>query len=357
MKKKRATAAIVVKMFVIWIIYFAVQKTTTLAHDASPTSLSCGMEDGVVGSSAGASSPTLVASSCSSSSTAAAYCPNSPNTRSNPTLADEEGNKKKNRRGKVLVDPLNVEDMYEAYREIRSNYHDKALLGSMAATSSSHNNHHNNNWKILNVKDGVEVALLEHEDDPTCPYVRLKAILPVPVQDCWDFLRVANWDKTMPIMDPFYEGVSVYSDGSNNSFNHSSVNMLLCRKRMKRIFAFGKRDLVFLSVTENEPLEDGTWVSGTVSVQTNQIPRQEGYTRAFQDSVAFYKPIPDQNHTALTIVCRIDLNDSAGDGGGWIPMWLYTKTIGITGAQSILRMQKALVDAAAGTQDASSFGQ
>ena len=182
--------------------------------------------------------------------------------------------------------------------------------------------------------------MLQHEDDPTCPYVRMQAVLPVPVQDCWEFLRVANWDRTMPIMDPFYEGVSIHGN-----FSHpKGVNMLLCRKRMKRIVAFGKRDLVFLSVTEQEPLEDGTWVSGTVSVQTNQLPRQPGYTRAFQDSVAFYKPT-DRNHTALTIVCRIDLNDSGGDGG-WIPMWFYIKTIGYTGAQSVLRMRNALVEAA-----------
>ena len=229
-------------------------------------------------------------------------------------------------RGKVLTPgPLHMDDLYQAYREIQTSYQNKTLGAS-------------NDWKVLNVKDGVEVAILEHEGDPTCPYVRMRATLPVPVQDCWDFLRVDNWDRTMPLMDPFYEGVSVHGN-----FTHPAVDMLLCRKRMTRIFTFGKRDLVFLSVTEKEPLEDGTWVSGTVSVHTDSLPRQPGYTRAFQDSVAFYKPT-DQNHTDLTIVCRIDLNDSSG--GGWIPMWLYVKTIGYTGAESVLRMRNALVQAA-----------
>jgi hypothetical protein len=38
------------------------------------------------------------------------------------------------------------------------------------------------------------------------------------------------------------------------------------------------------------------------------------------------------------------LNDSAADGeGGHIPMWLYVKTIGITGAKSIMNMKRALM--------------
>lgn len=126
------------------------------------------------------------------------------------------------------------------------------------------------------------------------------------------------------------------------------IRMLLCRKRMKRILAFGKRDLVFLSVTEDEPLEDGTWVSGTVSVRTSAIPRQPHYTRAFQDSIAFYKPIRGGTATDLTIVCRIDLNDSGEDGqGGFIPMWLYVKTIGHTATASVNKMRQALIQEAA----------
>jgi hypothetical protein len=46
----------------------------------------------------------------------------------------------------------------------------------------------------------------------------------------------------------------------------------------------------------------------------------------------------------LTIVCRIDLNDSGEDGaGGFIPMWLYVKTIGHTAAASVNSMRQALI--------------
>jgi len=126
--------------------------------------------------------------------------------------------------------------------------------------------------------------------------------------------------------------------------NASGIHMILARKRTKRILTFGKREFVFLSV-KDEPLENGTWVSGTVSVESpTKIPRNELYTRAFQDSIAFYEPL-EKSRTKLTIVCRIDLNDSSEDGaGGWIPMWLYVKTIGATGARSVLNMRKALLE-------------
>ena len=159
--------------------------------------------------------------------------------------------------------------------------------------------------------------------------------------------------------------------------------------------AFGKREFLFVSV-EDKPLKDGTWVSGTVSVEINgsdngdesdtnnrkrsssssslpSLRRNKSYTRAFQDSIAFYKPVPgrgvasssSQSHiattpneatgsgddsallsrTKLTIVCRIDLNDSSEEGtGGCIPMWLYVKTIGVTGARSVLNMRRALLE-------------
>jgi hypothetical protein len=225
-----------------------------------------------------------------------------------------------------MIENVQANDLYEAYRDIQKEYEQRAFKS--------------NNWKLLNEKEGVEVSLLEHPDDPLCPYVKMKAVLPVPVKDCWDFLRVSNWGTSMPKMDPFYEGVTV-----NGEFSHNKVSMILCRKRMKRILAFGKRDLVFLSCTEDDTLEDGTWVSGTVSVRTPTIPRCEGYTRAFQDSIAFYKPLQDNTKCEVTIVCRMDLNDSGTEGsGGSIPMWLYVKTIGRTGCVSILRMRDALIE-------------
>jgi hypothetical protein len=49
--------------------------------------------------------------------------------------------------------------------------------------------------------------------------------------------------------------------------------------------------------------------------------------------------------SALTIVCRIDLNDSGEDGqGGFIPMWIYVRTIGLTATVSVKNMRRALID-------------
>jgi hypothetical protein len=232
------------------------------------------------------------------------------------------------KRGKFIGDSFDGRDLYRAYKEIESNYHNIAF-----AENTQHL------WRILVNKDDIEVSLMDHQDDPSCPYVRLKVEIDVPVEDCWEFLSLSNWDKTMPKMDPFYEGVELHGE-----YWAGKVNMILARKRTNRILTFAKRDFVFVSVTD-EPLDDGTWVSGTVSVVTPKIPRSKDYIRAFQDSIAFYKPITPTK-TQITIVCRIDLNDSASKGsGGWIPMWLYVKTVGISGARSVINMRTVLVEA------------
>jgi START domain len=305
-------------------------------------------------------------------------------------------------RGKVLADNFDERDLLQAYREIQSDYRQKAF-------------HSLHEWKILSTlnpnnksddkKDDeiIQVSMMEHPSDPLCPYVKMEAVLPVSVQECWNFLLLDRWDETMPKMDPFYEGVDLFGEyfvsgdaatlsrpnqrqsiekesasgisqaatiqprlqfGLGSRLKHKpptassapaaaygnthGIHMILARKRTKRILTFGKREFVFISV-KDEPLEDGTWVSGTVSVHSpTKIPRSKAYTRAFQDSIAFYKPIFQNNQntrTKLTIVCRIDLNDSSEDGaGGWIPMWLYVKTIGATGVRSVMNMRKALLD-------------
>lgn len=230
-------------------------------------------------------------------------------------------------RGKPLGSTITASDLHQAYRDIQEEYHAKAF-GSK-------------DWISLNKKDGIEVSLLKHPSDPNCPYVKMTAIMPVTPQECWDFLSLENWDKTMPHMDPFYEGMTVLTD---KPYQHKGVTMTLARKRTKRLLAFGKRDFLFVSVSDL-PKKDGTLVSGTVSIIAPQlVPRQEGYTRAFQDSIAFYEPIGKSAETTrLTIVCRIDMNDSSSDGaGGLMPMWIYVKTIGSTGARSVLSMRDYL---------------
>ena len=61
-----------------------------------------------------------------------------------------------------------------------------------------------------------------------------------------------------------------------------------------------------------------------------------------------YEMLPKEHKTGeprsfLTIVCRIDLNDSADGGvGGAVPMSFYTSTIGMTGLISMNSMRSEL---------------
>ena len=222
-------------------------------------------------------------------------------------------------RGKRIPTSFQAQDLYQAYRTVQEEYHEKAFVSK--------------DWKLLNSKDNADISILQHASDPSCPYIKMEAVIGVSVEECWDWLRLENWKVNMNKMDPFYEGHSIVAEK-----DFRGVSMTLATKRTKRIVTFGKRDFVFVSVADL-PRPDGTWVSGTVSIISDQLPRKKSYTRAFQDSIAFYKPL-DENTTKLTIVCRIDLNDSSEDGeGGAIPMWLYVKTIGSTGVRSIHTMR------------------
>lgn len=233
-------------------------------------------------------------------------------------------------RGKVIGAKVTAKDLADAYESIKNEY------AKLALTQSAR-------WKVLSSHaDGSTVSLLKHKTDPTCPYVRMISIMPASVQDVWDFLSLDNWPKTMPKMDPFYTGLTVLGE-----YKHKGIEMRLARKTLKRVLTFGKRDFTFVSVSDH-PRADGAWVSGTVSVVTDQIPRKKGYTRAFQDSIAFYEEMPDDNagnpRTKLTIVFRIDLNDTReGGAGGFVPMWMYVKTVGKTGMMSVQNMKKQLL--------------
>jgi hypothetical protein len=153
-------------------------------------------------------------------------------------------------------------------------------------------------------------------------------------------------------MDPFYEGLAVYGD----EYEHGGVRMRLARKTMRRLVAFGKRDFAFVSASDRPPPPSGgdggggAWVSGTVSVVTDAIPRAGGYVRAYQDSVAFYEAMDDDVSTGsprmrLTIVFRIDLNDSThGGGGGYVPMFVYVRTVGVTGMASVQNMKRLIAE-------------
>ena len=220
------------------------------------------------------------------------------------------------------IQTFQAKDLYQAYQAVQEEYHQRAFVSK--------------DWRVLSSKDDIDVSILLHPSDRSCPYIKMQAIIDVSVEECWNWLRLENWKINMKKMDPFYERHSIVAEKE-----YKGVSMTLARKCTKRIVTFGKRDFVFVSVADL-PKADGTWVSGTVSVISDQLPRERSYTRAFQDSIAFYKPL-GKTRTKLTIVCRIDLNDSSEDGkGGAIPMWLYVKTIGATGARSVSNMRSHL---------------
>jgi hypothetical protein len=361
--------------------------------------------------------------------------------------ANDSGNSKAcgKQRGKVLGECFDEHDLLRAYEEIKLDYHEKAFA---EADTNDQQSSSSSSWKLLTTMNPnkkkrfgakrrnsdknngndddddeiIKVSMLEHPSDPLCPYVKMETVIPKSVEKCWNFLSLDRWDESMAKMDPFYEGLDIYGEYSvSGGKSHPTENvddeagtktatktataaepsnadhtirMILARKRTKRILAFGKREFVFVSV-EDIPLADGTWVSGTVSVEVDEskdddgtgngnsngatksqstattnalhlLRRNKSYTRAFQDSIAFYKPLPAADdddekspRTKLTIICRIDLNDSSGEhgsnsnsnnggnaGGGCIPMWLYVKTVGITGARSVLTMRNCLLEGA-----------
>lgn len=234
-------------------------------------------------------------------------------------------------RGKRISTKISSQELFEAYRDLRKEYSNFAF--NPGAVKS---------WSVIKEsKDGIQISLLKHKDDPSCPYVRMEGVVDGSIQDVWGFLELKNWPKYMPKMDPFYEGVSI-----EGAYEHNGVHMLLARKRTIPLLGglFGKRDFTFISVSD-KPRANGIWTSGTVSVVTDKLPRQVGYTRAYQDSVAFYEAVePDgatgNPRTRLTIVTRIDLNDNSEEGeGGGVPMWLYVKTVGTSGTLALRNMR------------------
>ena len=242
-------------------------------------------------------------------------------------------------RGKPISHEVKAEELYEAYQDIKEDYRRRAMSDEYA-----------DKWDILksSANGDTAISMLHHPDDANCPYVRMRAVMPGTIEDVWSFLELDNWSETMPTMDPFYQDLSILRRYKYKpSPTSKSVSMVLAKKRTKRIVMYGKRDFTFVSVSD-VPRSDGAWVSGTVSVITPTFPREPSYVRAFQDSIAFYESLPNDVETGeprslLTIVCRIDLNDSAEGGqGGAIPMFFYVKTIGTSGLISMNSMRLEL---------------
>jgi hypothetical protein len=235
-------------------------------------------------------------------------------------------------RGKVIEAGDSNENIYQYYEEKLREYRDIAF-----STSAD--------WKILKrTADGIEISTLVVGDDQDCPYVRMRATMPVSAEKLHNFMSFANWKTFMPIINPFYHGMSVVKE-----LNVQKARMIMARKLSTSILGFGKRDFSLLSVTSDHgQREDGVLVSGTISVIIpQQIPRYNGFTRAFQDMVCFYKPTGRNSNandtTELTIMLRTDLNDSADGGtGGAVPMWLVVKTLGIAGTKAMQGLRKVV---------------
>jgi hypothetical protein len=212
-------------------------------------------------------------------------------------------------------------------------------------------------WKVLHSANDIEVSIKPHPVDASCPYVKMKARIPVPVSAVWDYLRIENWDRSMKTMDPYYDGHLIQQD-----MLHHGARMTLCRKQSTKLVGglFGKRDFTFVSIADTPSKLDGTLVGATLSVDVPSIfPRRSGYTRAYQDSISWYKPVIDpvsgKPATDLTILVRLDLNDSVPPAsapgtygnstvsGGHMPMWLYVQTVGTTAAMSMSKLRQALI--------------
>lgn len=265
-------------------------------------------------------------------------------------------------RGKPVQD-ITFDELYRTYLEVRDEYSEKAFSASSV-----------DQWQLIKrTSDDIVVSILKMESDPLCPYTRISATIDASVDDVWSFLEVDNWEKNLKRMDPFHEGVEIF-----DSFHRGDVDMVLARKRSKRLFSFGKRDFAFLSVSDTTKKRSNTHhnlptnpdnvsdlalssspddatvgsdtrVSASVSIVTTRLPRQKGYTRAYQDSVGFYEslgvnPTTGEPRMRLTVICRVDLNDSSEDGeGGAVPMWLYLRSAGTTGPMSIRKLQREVL--------------
>ena len=125
------------------------------------------------------------------------------------------------------------EELYNAYLSIRNEYNEKAFLCD--GTNNKQSKNCGGSWKILKSKDGIEVSMLQHPSDPSCPYVRMVATLPGKLEDVWNFLSLDNWERTMPKMDPFYEGVEItkrYAFEPNTSSKESNKKKKQRKKNM-----------------------------------------------------------------------------------------------------------------------------
>ena len=218
-------------------------------------------------------------------------------------------------RGKYIGNLISSESLYSTYKEVQKDYLQK---------------NESKDWKIVRSKDRVEISILKSIDDPYCPFIRMRAVMPATPKTLSLFMGFQNWGTFMRLINPFYDGITILRE-----YSYGDARMTMVRKKSTRILGFGRRDFGLVSVLDT-PRSDGVCMSGTFSIiSAGLIPHQPGFTRAFQDSICVYKPMPN-DETEMTIILRTDLNDSTdGGSGGFVPMWAVVKTIGTAGYQAI----------------------
>mmetsp|Transcript_8318 Transcript_8318/g.12810 ORF Transcript_8318/g.12810 Transcript_8318/m.12810 type:complete len:271 (+) Transcript_8318:58-870(+) len=241
------------------------------------------------------------------------------------TIAPDDSSAIQRGRG-IINDDLSNEELYRSFRDTIQDYQDKAFSKL-------------SKWKTLRqTRDGIEISMLDSEGNSP-PYIRFKAEIPTTAEKVYDFTGFSNWEQFMPIINPFYKSMKVVEEWSVGK-----AKMFLARKLSKRILCYGKRDFSLLSVVDTSSRDDGMLVSGTLSVVSpDHIPRQSGFTRAYQDMVCFYKPL-GRDQMELTIILKTDLNDSVEDEGtgGYFPMGIVVKTLGYTGPEAMRSLRKVL---------------
>lgn len=86
-------------------------------------------------------------------------------------------------RGKRISTKISSQELFEAYRDLRKEYSNFAF--NPGAVKS---------WSVIKEsKDGIQISLLKHKDDPSCPYVRMEGVVDGSIQDVWGFLELKNW--------------------------------------------------------------------------------------------------------------------------------------------------------------------
>ena len=90
------------------------------------------------------------------------------------------------RRGKILGEHFDENDLLRAYEEIKSEYHEKAF-GGIIPENGELANDDEQAWKLLTTMNPnkkksknndddeiIRVSMLEHPSDPLCPYVKVR---------------------------------------------------------------------------------------------------------------------------------------------------------------------------------------